>query len=131
MGVHSPAALYRRRRLAVEARYLHAIRWGLRAAVAAVVVGGLALWSRLDTEQIRQVQIEACERGNVLRQEVNQAQAILAGFLAQAAEARERSAAAGPPTLRIGTADTAREYRQLRARLRPIPLSDCDQVVRG
>lgn len=131
MGVHTPAALHRRRRLAVEARYLHAIRWGLRAAVAVVVVGGLALWSRLDTEQIRQVQIEACHRGNLLRAEVSRDQVILGAFLEQAALARERSATAGPPTLRVGNADTATEYRELRAKLRPIPLIDCDRVVRG
>lgn len=131
MGVHSPAALHRRRRLAVEARYLHAIRWGLRAALAAVVVGGLVLWSRLDTEQIRQVQIEACHRGNVIRAEISRDQVILAGFLDQAARARERSATVGPPTLRVGNADTASEYRELRARLRPIQQIDCDRVVRG
>lgn len=131
MSAHSAAALHRRRRLAVEARYLHAIRWGLRAAVAAVVVGGLALWSRLDTEQIRQVQIEACHRGNVIRAEISRDQVILAGFLDQAARARERSATVGPPTLRVGNADTASEYRELRARLRPIQQIDCDRVVRG
>lgn len=131
MSLHTPAALHARRRIAVEARYLRAIRRGLWVALAMVIVVGLALWTHLQAEQIRQAQIEACHRGNVLRQEVNQDQMILAGFLAQAAEARERSATAGPPTLRIGNADTAREYRQLRARLRPIPLIDCDQVVRG
>lgn len=131
MGVHAPAALHQRRRLAVEARYLHAIRWGLRAAVAFVVVAGLALWAALDNEQIRQVQIAACERGNVLRAEVSRDQVILAAFLEQAADARQRSARVGAPMLRIGNADTAREYLALRARLKPVPLIDCDQAVRG
>ena len=131
MSTHTPAALHQRRRLAIEARYLHAIRWGLRLAVAFVVVAGLALWAALDNEQIRQTQIEACHRGNLLRAEVSRDQVILGAFLEQAASARERSATAGPPTLRVGNADTATEYRELRAKLRPIPLIDCDRVVRG
>ena len=131
MSTHTPAALHTRRRVSVEVRHLHALQWGLRVALAAVVVGGLALWSRLDTEQIREVQIEACHRGNLLRAEVSRDQVILAGFLDQAARARERSATVGPPTLRVGNADTASEYRELRARLRPIQQVDCDRVVRG
>lgn len=129
--MYSPSALRARRRLEVEAQQLHAIRWALRATVVLVIVGGLALWSHLDTEQIRQVQIEACHRGNLLRAEVSRDQVILGAFLEQAPLARERSATAGPPTLRVGNADTATEYRELRAKLRPIPLIDCDRVVRG
>ena len=129
MSTHTPRALHMRRRMAVETSHLHVIRWWLRVVLAVVVIGGLALWSRLDTEQIRQVQIEACHRGNLLRAEVSRDQVILGAFLEQAALARERSATAGPPTLRVGNADTATEYRELRAKLRPIPLIDCDRVV--
>lgn len=131
MSAHTQAALHARRRLLVEARHLHAIQWGLRFALAAVVVGGLALWSWLQADQIRQVQIEACHRGNRLRAEVSRDQVILAAFLEQAADIRQAAAVHGPPVLRIGNADTAKEYLALRARLTPIAQVDCDRVVHG
>lgn len=131
MSLHSPAALRTRRRVAVEARCLHAIRLGLWVMLALVIVVGLALWTHLQAEQIRQAQIDACRRGNTLRAEVSRDQVILAAFLEQAAQARERTAQAGPAPLRVGNADTAREYRALRARLQPIPPIDCDAAIRG
>lgn len=131
MSTHTPAALHARRRLNIEARHLRSVRWGLWAALAVVIVGGLAAWSYLQADQVRQVQIEACHRGNRLRAEVSRDQVILAAFLEQAADARQAAAVHGPPVLRIGNADTAREYLALRDRLVPIAQVDCDRVVRG
>lgn len=124
MSTHTPHALHMRRRMAVETRHLYVIRWWLRVVLALVVIGGLALWTHLQAEQIRDAQVRACERGNTLRAQVSRDQRILRAFL-------EESARVIPPTLKIGTVDSAREYLALRDRLAPIPLIDCDQVVRG
>jgi len=105
----------------------------IAALVVLAVAGGYAIRSseRATIDAIRDSQLKACHRGNVIRAEISRDQVILAGFLDQAARARERSATVGPPTLRVGNADTASEYRELRARLRPIQQIDCDRVVRG
>lgn len=115
----------------IEAQQLRAIRWCLRATVLLVIVGGIALWSHLEAEGLRAAQVQACERGNTIRADVNENSRILRAFLTQAAQAREHAATVGPVTLRIGNADTAGEYRRLAARLTPIVPIDCEHAIRG
>lgn len=69
--------------------------------------------------------VAACERGNVIREQVNAQGDVLREFLASAARARTSAARLGEGEQARVDAHTAARYRNLRTEIDPIEIPDC------
>mgnify|MGYP000666338237 CR=1 FL=1 len=95
---------------------------GVLAAAYLTGQRGAADLAERRADTLRASQVEACERGNILRGSINELTAVVDEFLRAAADAR---AAAGTPV----DIDTAARYRSLAYSLEIVDVPDCDQAV--
>ena len=104
----------------------------LLALVALAVAGGWAIQSSYHNalEHLHTSQLEACERGNVLRQRLQVNVRVLDRLLGEAARNRT-IVARHQENPRLATADlaAATAARQLRALTVAVPTVDCGEVV--
>ena len=95
---------------------------GVLAAAYLTGQRGAADLAERRAETLRASQVEACERGNAIRQATNDLTDALSEFLLAAAHARQSA----------GTdldVDTAARYRSLAYGLEPVEVPDCDEAV--
>lgn len=104
----------------------------LLALVAPAVAGGWAIRASYHQtlEHLHTSQLEACERGNILRQRLQVNVRVLDELLTEAAHNRV-VVAAHEDNPRVAAADlkAARAYRKLRAVTVGVPLVDCVEAV--
>ena len=104
----------------------------LLALVALAVAGGWAIRASYHQtlEHLHTSQLEACERGNILRQRLQVNVRVLDELLTEAAHNRV-VVAAHEDNPRVAAADhkAARAYRKLRAVTVGVPLVDCVEAV--
>lgn len=104
----------------------------LLALVALAVAGGWAIRASYHQtlEHLHTSQLEACERGNILRQRLQVNVRVLDELLTEAAHNRV-VVAAHEDNPRVAAADlkVARAYRKLRAVTVGVPLVDCVEAV--
>ena len=104
----------------------------LLALLALAVVGGYAIQASYHNtlEHLHTSQLEACERGNVLRQRLQINVRVLDLLLAEAARARTVTAQhTESPQVRSASVQAARTYQHLQTLTRPVPPVDCGEVV--
>lgn len=104
----------------------------LLALLALAIAGGWAIQSSYHNalEHLHTSQLEACERGNVLRQRLQVNVRVLDRLLGEAARNRT-IVARHQENPRLATADlaAATAYRPLRALTVAVPTVDCGEVV--
>ncbi len=103
------------------------MRWTARAIAVALVAAGVVFFYVVSehraVQSIQRAQRAACERGNVLREQVADTDRVIAQLLAEVTRNREvaaRSAANPARDLRA-----ASDYRRLRRELRPVVRANC------
>lgn len=103
----------------------------LLALVALAVAGGWAIRASYHQalEHLHTSQVEACERGNILRERLQVNVRVLDRLLGEAARNRT-IVARHQENPRLATADlAAATYRRLRALTVAVPIVDCGEVV--
>ena len=104
----------------------------LTALLALAVAGGWAIQSSYHNtlEHLHTSQLEACERGNVLRARLQINVRVLDRLLGEAARNRTL-VAAHEDNPRVAAADlnAAHAYQRLQDLTRPVPIVDCGEVV--
>ncbi len=103
----------------------------LLALLALALVGGYAIQASYHQtlEHLHTSQLEACERGNILRERLQVNVRVLDQLLGEAARNR-RIVARHQENPRLAAADlAATTYRRLRALTVAVPTVDCGEVV--
>lgn len=104
----------------------------LLALLALAIAGGWAIQSSYHNalEHLHTSQLEACERGNILRQRLQVNVRVLDELLTEAAHNRVVVAAhEDNPRVAAAGLKAARAYRKLRAVTVGVPLVDCVEAV--
>lgn len=106
--------------------------WPLVAFVILALFGGIALAQQANTaaNQLYQSQLEACDRGNILRASVNINVKVLDSFLTRAAEQRTIEAQAAKGDERDSLIATADRYGQLAEATTPVPMVNCKEAIK-
>lgn len=109
------------------------LRWDI--VVVIVIVIGAAVWLSGAVKDRIEAQIKACERGNLVRRQINHRSFVLSQLLLSASESRRALAVLNRQSGDTGIArvneKSARKYVLLRESLHPLQAVDCEQTVKN
>lgn len=97
-------------------------------AIVGILFGLLFFWQ----QRAHEVVVAGCERGNVIRSQMNTVGSTLSQFLLIAAAGRDASSEAakeaGDDAKATADANLAEQYRALVPSLSQVPLTDCNNI---